>query len=210
MYGGMQGFFNTPRRYVGLERLMVTFYDDPKLIKDMIGDAVDLLIAIYDPVLSDIGGDYAMISEDICYKAGCFISPAMFREFMLPAYQKMTGFYRDHGIHTILVDSDGDVTGLIPLLIEGGVTGLHPFEVTGNCDIVEVRRAFPRFQILGGIDKKKVAAGKAAIDEELERKVPFVFKGGGFVPFIDHSVPPDISWENFRYYRRRLAELAVQ
>jgi uroporphyrinogen decarboxylase len=133
----------------------------------------------------------------------------MFREFMLPAYRRMTGFYRDHGIRTILVDSDGDVTGLIPLLIEGGVTGLHPFEVTGECDIVDVRRAFPRFQILGGIDKKKVAAGKAAIDEELERKVPFVFKGGGFVPFIDHSVPPDISWENFRYYRRRLAELAV-
>jgi hypothetical protein len=75
---------------------------------------------------------------------------------------------------------------------------------------VEVRSAFPRFQILGGIDKKKIAAGKETIDEELERKVPYVFQGGGFVPFTDHSVPPNISWEDFRYYRRRLAELAAR
>jgi len=209
MYGGMQGFFNTPRRFLGFERLMVTFYDDPQLIKDMINDAADLMIALYDPILSDIGGDFGVISEDMCYKGGCFVSPAMFREFMMPAYRKMTGFYRDHGIETVLIDCDGDVMSLIPLLIEGGVTGLYPFEVTGQCDIVEVRRAFPRFQILGGIDKKKIAAGRETIDEELERKVPFVFRGGGFVPFTDHSVPPNISWEDFRYYRRRLAELAV-
>jgi len=210
LYGGNQGFLNTPRRLLGFERLMVMFYDDPQLVKDIINDTADLLIALYDPILSDIGGDCGMISEDMCYKGGCFVSPAMFREFMLPAYRKLTGFYRDHGIHTILVDSDGDVMGLIPLLIEGGVTGLYPFEVTGECDIVEVRRAYPRFQILGGIDKKKIAAGKEAIDEELERKIPFVFQSGGFVPFIDHTVPPDISWQDFCYYRRRLADLASE
>jgi hypothetical protein len=208
MYGGMQGFFNTPRRFLGFERLMYAFYDDPQLIKDMINHAADLLIALYDPVLSDIGGDLGMISEDMSYKSGCFVSPAMFREFMLPAYRKLTGFYRDHGIHTILVDSDGDVMDLIPLLIEGGVTGLYPFEVTGRCDIVEARKAFPHFQILGGIDKKAIAAGRAAIDAELERKIPAVSLAGGFVPFTDHFVSPDISWEHFCYYRRRLAELA--
>ena len=206
-YGGMQGFFNTPRRLLGFERLMTTFYDDPQWVKDIIDDVADLLIALYDPVLSAVGGECAMISEDMCYKAGCFISPAMFREFMLPAYRKLTGFYRDHGIRTILVDCDGDVTRLIPLLIEGGVTGLYPFEVTGACDIREVRRAYPRFQILGGIDKKAIAAGREAIDAEMESKVPALRQAGGFVPFIDHTVPPDVSWENFCYYRRRLAGL---
>jgi len=208
-YGGFQGFFNTPRRFLGFERLMRTFYDDPQLIKDIINDACDLLIALYDPVLSDIGGDSGLISEDMCYKSGPFVSSAMFQEFMMPAYKKLTGFFHDHGIRTILVDSDGDVTCIIPLLIEGGVTGLYPFEVTGRCDIVEIRKAFPRFQIIGGIDKQKVAAGKEAIDEELERKVPFVFQSGGFIPMIDHSVPPTVSWENFRYYRGRLAAMAV-
>ena len=156
MYGGMQGFFNSPRRLLGLERLMYMLHDDPQLIRDIIDDAVELLIALYASVLTDIGGDFGVISEDMCHRGGCFVSPAMFREFMLPAYRRMTAFYRDHGI-----------------------------------------------------DKRKLAAGRAAIDEELERKVPLVFEGSGFVPFTDHTVPPDVSWDNFRYYRRRLAELAV-
>ena len=209
LYGGMQGFFNTPRRFLGFQRLMTMFYDDPGLVADIINDTVDLLIALYDPVLGDLGGDLAMISEDMCYKNGCFVSPSMFREFMMPAYRKMTGFYRDHGVEVILVDCDGDVMDLIPLLIEGGVTGLFPFEVTGKCDIVAVRRRFPGFQILGGIDKKAVAEGPDAIDEELQTKVPLLFRSGGFVPMVDHTVSPDISWDNFKYYRRRLAELAV-
>lgn len=23
---------------------------------------------------------------------------------------------------------------------------------------------------------------------------------GGFIPTVDHTVPPDVSWDNFRYY----------
>ena len=209
-YGGFQGFFNTSRRLLGYEGLMMAFYDRPALVKDIVSDTCDLLIALYDPVLSEVPGDCALISEDICYKGGCLISPATFREFYLPVYRRLIGFYRDHGIRTILVDSDGDVTGLIPLLIEAGVTGLYPFEVTGKCDVRGVRRAFPRFQIMGGIDKKAVAAGRDAIDRELESKVPSMLPSGGYIPFIDHNIPPDIPWENFLYYRGRLAELAGQ
>ena len=207
-YGGNQGFFNSLRRLVGFRHLMLLFSDDPAFVHEMIANVADFLIALYDPILSEIGGDCAMISEDMCYKSGCFISPAFFRTFMLPAYRKLTGFYRDHGIQTILVDSDGDVTRLIPLLIEGGVTGLHPFEVTGKCDVVEVRKSFPHFQILGGIDKRELAQGRGAIDRELERKVRFLCRTGGYIPFVDHTVPPDVSWSDFRYYRQRLAELA--
>ena len=143
MCGGMQGFLNTPRRYMGFDRLMVAYYDQPGLVKEIINDTVDLLISLYDPVLNEVQADCAMISEDMCYKAGCFVSESMFREFMLPAYQKLTAFYRSHGITTIYVDSDGDVSKLIPLLIEGGVTGLDPFEVTGECDIVAIREQYP-------------------------------------------------------------------
>lgn len=206
-YGGMQGMFNSPRRLLGAERLLTAFYDDPHLVQEIIDDAVNLLIALYDPLLTELGGECAMISEDMCYKGGCFISPAMFRKFMLAPYKKLTGFYRDHGISTILVDSDGDVTNLLPLLIEGGVTGLYPFEVTGRCDITEIRRQFPRFQVLGGISKKAVAAGKEAIDAELEAKVPPLLRTSGFIPFVDHTVPPDVSWQDFCYYRGRLTDM---
>ena len=188
---------------------MRTFYDDPQLIKDINDHIADFLIALYDPILVELGGECAMISEDMCYSGGCSISAAMVREFILPYWKRLTGFFRDHGVQTVLVDSDGDVFDLVPLLIEGGITGLYPFEQTGH-DVREVRGSFPRFQILGGLDKRKIALGKAATDEELEAKVPLLLQTGGFVPFIDHMVPSQISWDDFLYYRRRLAELARQ
>jgi uroporphyrinogen decarboxylase len=132
------------------------------------------------------------------------ISPAMFRMFMLTAYKKMTTFLKDRGVGVIIVDTDGDCWELIPLFLEGGVTGLYPFEVAAGMNVAEVRQAFPKLQILGGIDKMKIAAGPPAIDEELESKVPFLLRSGGYVAYADHNVPPDVTWENLVYYRRRL------
>lgn len=56
-------------------------------------------------------------------------------------------------------------------------------------NVVEVRKAFPRFQIIGGIDKRIIAEGKDALDAELDRKVPPLVNGGGYIPCCDHSVP---------------------
>jgi uroporphyrinogen decarboxylase len=135
------------------------------------------------------------------------VSPAMVREMMLPHYRRLTSFLRSHGIEHVILDTDGDCRPLIPVFLEGGITGLFPWEVTNGQDIVEVREQYPRLQILGGIDKKALARGRAAIDQELEAKVPFMFRAGGFVATVDHGVSADISWENFCYYRERLADM---
>lgn len=52
-----------------------------------------------------------------------------------------------------------------------------------------------------------LAAGKGAIDAELEARVPFRLRQGGYIPYVDHNVPPDVSWPNFLHYRQRLGEL---
>ena len=31
-----------------------------------------------------------------------------------------------------------------------------------------------------------------------------VVLSGGYIPHVDHGVPPDVSWENLCYYRRKL------
>jgi uroporphyrinogen decarboxylase len=52
----------------------------------------------------------------------------------------------------------------------------------------------------------KLFGDKKEIDKELE-KVPFLLKRGGYIPFIDHSVPPLVSWGNFVYYRNTLNKM---
>ena len=205
--GGQQGFFGTPRYLLGPENLLVSYYDDPDLIHDTVSYLASFWASIYDQVLSQVKPDIALIWEDMCYKAGPLVSPATFREFILPGYRKLTGVFRDHGVNCIAVDTDGDCWKLIPLFVEGGVTCLYPFEVNANMDVSKVREAYPKLQMFGGVDKVAMAVGKEQIDGELKSKVAPVLKTGGYIPYCDHLVPPDVSWQNFVYYRRRLAEV---
>jgi hypothetical protein len=63
-------------------------------------------------------------------------------------------------------------------------------------------------RLLGGIDKRAMIAGPEAIDAELARVVPLL-KEGGYIPWCDHHVPPDVSLENYLYYVRRMKEASL-
>ena len=208
--GQRHGFFGTPRFLLGEVEVLTMYYDDPELMKDINNYLTDFWIALFDGVLKEVEIDAVFIWEDMCYKGGPLVSPAIFREFILPGYQKLTSFLKERGVKIIVVDSDGNVWKLIPLWIEGGVTAIFPFEVAAGMDVVEVRKAFPKLAIIGGIDKRVTFDGqnKEAIDHELEAKVPFMLKSGGYIPHIDHAVSPETSFENFKYYRQKLEEIA--
>jgi hypothetical protein len=205
--GGGQGLFGTSRFLFGEVQVLTSFYDQPELAKQIVDDLVDFWIALYGQILDVVEVDLAFLWEDICYNNGPLISPAIFRRFILPGYKKLTDFLRSRGVENIIVDSDGDVWKLLPLFLEGGVSGMYPFEVAAGMDIVAVRKAYPRLQILGGIAKKALISGQPSIDAELEAKVPWMLQQSGYIPYMDHLVPPDVSWSNFSAYRTRLNEM---
>lgn len=144
--------------------------------------------------------------EDVSMGTGSMISPAVFREFMQPYYRRLCSFLRSRKVEVILVDTDGDCTELVPLFLESGVTGLYPMETSTGLDILRLRRLYPRLQMLGGVSKYAVAGGAQAIDRSL-RTVRELLRTGGYVPFVDHSVPPAVSWRDFQYYRTKLNAL---
>ncbi len=201
------GFYGMLRFLMGEERLLFNFYDDPNLVRDFMNTLADFWIELWGQALSEIKVDCVNFWEDMAYRTGPLISPEMFKEFMLPPYKRLTSFLRSLGVTIFIVDSDGKLEKLIPLFLEAGITALFPFEVQAGNDIVSIRQKYPRLGILGGIDKMKIAEGKRAIDEELNAKVPFVLRSGGYIPHIDHHVHPDISWNDFLYYRSRLKEM---
>lgn len=200
------GFFGYLRVLMGDEKLMLMYYDDPDLIKSILKDRVDFLLKFLIKQIEDIKPDFMFIWEDLCYKNGPLISPEVFREFMLPCYKRLTSFAKEMGVKHIIVDSDGDVLKLIPLWLEGGVTGLLPFEVAAGMDIIKIAELYPKLQIIGGIDKREVAKGKEAIDSELNRVLPYMKKRGGFCVALDHWVPEDISLENYKYFAEKARE----
>jgi uroporphyrinogen decarboxylase len=202
----LDGFFSTPRELLGVEPHLMMYHDDPALLHNINARLCDLWLAMLEEVVANVDLDFVYFWEDMAYKNGPLISPKMFDEFVAPYYRRLTGFLRAHGVDVICVDTDGDCRRLIPGFLQAGVSGLYPFEVQAGMDIVEVRKNFPRLLIQGGIDKTKIALGGAAIDAELEAKLPSLLSQGGFIPCCDHLVPPDVSWENFVYYRERVKD----
>jgi uroporphyrinogen decarboxylase len=205
--GYPHGFFGTLRFLMGDELLFTGYYDQPDLIHDINATLCDLWITVFEAVLNTgIELDCVDIWEDMSYRSGPLISPDHFTEYMMPYYKKLSTFLEGRFVKNIWVDTDGDCWKLIPLFLEGGITGLSPMEVQSGMDIVSVRKRYPNLQIYGGIDKRIPVQSNRQIDKEIEGKIPFMLKMGGFVPYLDHLIPPDVPWNGFMYYRRKLNE----
>lgn len=202
--GGGQGFFGSPRYLIGDQEILTAFYDKPDLIHAINNDLCDFWINLYDQILDDVKPDMALIWEDMCFKTGPLISPALFREFMFPHYKRLCSFFKERGVDIIQVDTDGNAWKLIPLFIESGVTGLFPMEVAAGMDVLKLREAFPNLQMIGGVDKLVLMGTRQDMDDELDNKIIPAMKQGGFIPTVDHLVPPNVPWDNFVYYRSRL------
>jgi uroporphyrinogen decarboxylase len=206
---GVGSFFGFLREWMGLEDLLYTFHDDPKLIEEMMDTLLELELEVIKRAVKDIKVDQASFWEDMCYKTGPLISPAMFRQFMMPRYRQITDLLHKNGIDIIFVDSDGNVNELIPLWLECGINYIWPLEVAAGNDAVALRKEYGQDLILGGnIDKRALIKDKNAIKEEVMSKVPFLLEKGGYFPTVDHLVPPDVTLDNYQYYINTMREVA--
>ena len=201
--GYPHGLFGLPAHLMGYENLFYAYYDEPEMIHDMLDTFTDLWIEMYDRVFSCVDVDMLQIFEDLSMNKAPMISPAIFDEFLAPRYRKLTDFVKSRGVKNILLDTDGDCYCLISRFLQNGITGLYPMEVSAGMDIFRARKDFPKLQMMGGIPKMEIAKGRARIDELLA-DVRQLLKYGGYIPFLDHSVPPNVSWEDFKYYRSGL------
>jgi uroporphyrinogen decarboxylase len=168
----------------------------------------DFTIQTLRPVLDEIAPDYIFINEDMGMKSGPLLSPDTYRRVIFTPMRRLGDFIKGKGVPYVIVDSDGNTGPLIPLLLEAGVDGLWPIERASNdMDPLQLRKKYGRaLRIWGAVDKRSIAAGPRAIDEHLRTMEPLI-REGGFIPTVDHLVPPDISLENFLYYMKQKEKL---
>lgn len=202
------GAFGTPRDFLGAEELLVAFYDDPEMIRDMMDHLTTLWIHVWGQVAAHVQIDQIHIWEDMSGKQGSLISPAMVREFMMPCYDRIAEFAKRRGVRVISVDTDGNCAELVEVMTRHGVNVFMPFEVQAGNDILEVRRQYPTLGIMGGLDKIALARGRREIDVEVEKACRMI-EQGRYIPMFDHLIPPDVPWENMKYVAERIREVCM-
>jgi hypothetical protein len=204
--------FGVIRNWLGIVGLSYLMVDDPALLDEIIDTVGDLCYRCTEEALRRIcpeGGpapfDFAHFWEDISFKSGPLISPRVFRKKVGPHYARITDLVNAYGIDIISLDSDGDVTQLVPVWLDNGVNTMFPIEVgTWGASIAPWRAQYGReLRGVGGMNKVVFSRDYAAVDAEIERLKPLVDLGG-YIPCPDHRIAPDAKWENVQYYCDRM------
>jgi uroporphyrinogen decarboxylase len=199
---GLGSYFGVPRDWIGFETIALMCYDDRGLVEEIVATLAELYYTQIEKALRYVEVDYAAGWEDICFRNGPIVSPAMFRDIVGPHLKRVCTLLREHGCNVIWTDCDGDVTLLVPVWLECGVNCMFPLEVHPGSDPVKFRKMYGRQILLrGGLRKYALAGTKQDILNELKR-VEHLVEEGGFIPHGDHRIPEDVPYENYRYYVR--------
>lgn len=194
------------RDYMGIVGLSYMIADDEDLLEEIFDTVGTLCLRSVEKALEmGIRFDYAHFWEDMCYKNGPLLSPAMFEEFTSGYYKKITDLLAKYQIQIVSVDCDGLVDSFVPIWLENGVNTMFPIEVgTWDASIDPWRKQYGNtLKGVGGVKKQVLALDYNAIDHELQRLKPFA-KQYGYIPCPDHRIPEDAKWENVQYYCEKI------
>jgi uroporphyrinogen decarboxylase len=198
------------RNWMGVQNLAYLQYDDRDLLREMVDTIADLVCWELDQILPKAQVDLGWAWEDICGNNGPLINPEVFATCVVPGYQKISTKLLQFGVKLHAVDSDGVLDALLPGWLEGGVNVLYPMEIgVWKTDLMALRKRFGReLRMIGGINKLELLKDRAAIDAEIERRMPLM-RDGGYIPTPDHAVLPGTPLENYRYYLESIRALRL-
>jgi hypothetical protein len=208
VWSTLEGFFWFPRTLMDIEKLSYAYFDQPELVHAMNRDLLEFNLKLLRQMTKACVPTFVTLAEDMSYNLGPMISKEIFDEFMAPYYRTLMAELNEHNM-MLIVDTDGDVTKLVPWLQSVGVNGVLPLERQAGVDGMALRRQFPTLRMVGHFDKMTMNRGEEAMRAEFERLLPLM-ESGGFIPSVDHQTPPGVSIEQYRVYRRLLDEYTLK
>ncbi len=141
---------------------------------------------------------YIAICDDMAYKGGLICSPEWMRRVWQPRFAPILEPLQKAGIRVVF-HSDGDVTEILPTLIEMGIAAVNPLEVAAGMDLATVKRQFGKdLTLIGGVDCSDLLPRRrpAQIRDEVRRVLDIGAPGGGFVIGDTSQITPDTPVEN--------------
>jgi hypothetical protein len=142
------GIFDTTWQSMGFTTFAKEYRKNSKLYQEILKNYAYITRANVEKVTEATGsqGKIINILDDVAFKGHTIISPGRWRQDLLPYYKEICSIIHDAGMHT-MVHTDGDITDLVPSLIEAGFEGLQGWE--GGADPRVIVDRFPDFVTVG-------------------------------------------------------------
>jgi uroporphyrinogen decarboxylase len=186
---------------MGFQNFSLNVVLDPGFVRDVFMKVATIQYSVLENVLARdyVGGVWAV--DDMAFGSGPMISPEAFDEHVFPWYRKMADMCHQANSLFIL-HSDGDLTKLMPYLIDLGVDLLQPIDP--SCmDIVAMKQEYAgRICLAGNVPNEML---RKATSAEVEKYVLHMIKhagpGGGYCVGSGNSVPDWSDFDNFMAMR---------
>ncbi len=115
------GIFEMTHHLMGMEDAMADLYEEPELMHELIDYLVEYELGYARQLIDHLHPNAIFHHDDWGSQTSSFLSPEMFREFLLPAYKRVYGFWKDNGVELIVHHSDSYAANLVPSMIEMGI-----------------------------------------------------------------------------------------
>jgi len=180
-------------------------------LEGLVEKTTDFYCVCLERVLSEVSVDYASFYEPIASNMGPVISPAMFKRFAIPGYRKVIDLLEKYNVPLrIFCSTGGDLTSLLPSLIDAGINGLWISNIlSARMEYPKLRSQFgPEVALIGGIDSTALSRDEAAVRKAVEETVPCLLESGHYLPCLDDRPRVNIPFARYRLYRQILEEIA--
>lgn len=192
------GFDVAHSHMVGTENVLIGMYEDPEWIMDMFDTYLTVSLRQAQEIL-DAGYAFDGIRwpDDMGYKNAPFFSLDMYREMLKPFQKRAIDWAHERGLVTEL-HSCGYIEPMIPDLVELGLDMLNPLEIKAGMDPFRLKSLYgDKLAFHGGINAQLWDRPEVVL-AEMERIIPAMKEGGGYVFASDHSIPNSVSFDTMK------------
>jgi uroporphyrinogen-III decarboxylase len=177
---------------MGIEGFCIAMYESRPLIEAVLERYYDWMAVVAERVCQ-MGFDVFVSTDDLAFKTGPFLSPAMFRDLVMPHHQRVA----EKITIPWILHSDGDVMPYLEDLLSLGITGLHPNE-KGAMDIRAMKREYgDRICVLGNVDLNILGLGTPEdVEQEVRDLIRDVGPGGGYIVTSGNTLAGYLKPEN--------------
>ena len=192
--------FSRACKELGFEETLNRMAYEPRQTARMFGSiTADLLSKASSMIDGPVEFDGLWLYSDLAYDRALFFSLDTYKKILFPLHKEICGFFRSENMDVIF-HSHGDVKELIPLFLDMGVRAVEPLETGSGMDIFELRREYKKDLVLfGNISFDKLRLSKDAFRDEVEKKISFLKKDGGYIYRMDKDITPDIKLDDYVY-----------
>ena len=166
-------FFHQVADFFGMENYFIKMYECPEVVEAATEHIVDYYVAANEKFFASLGdrADAMFFGNDFGTQRDLFISPELFRKFVMPSFKRLIAVGKKYG-KKIMLHSCGSIYRIIPDLIDAGVDVLHPIQAkAAGMSADELSQFKHDIAFVGGIDAQSffVRATPQQIKDEVYR-----------------------------------------